>query len=177
MAILCPNCQGDLMIQDTQILGSQVTLAYEIVGELEIDCEKCTENVGEYLKGRVNAYGRLVNTLIPPTNVFHDLTAFIESIEEGLDSIQENRGGPRRARAIRLTFGLDDGISRSHAEVGRIFGTSRNRAWDVYNSALRMLRQLGALLTIHRRKWRPPDSFNTVLNRAEAAESKLKERQ
>ncbi len=175
--IFCPKCQDDLMSQDTQILSSQVTLEYEVVGKLEIDCEKCGEDVGQYIADRINAYSRLKQKILLPTDIFHDLRHFVSSIEGVLDSIKPRRVGVRRVRAVGLYFGTADGLSRSYEKVGGELGVSRTRSWDIINKALRWLRHPSQAVLIHRTMWRPPESFNTVLERAETAEAKLRELQ
>jgi len=134
VGILCPNCQDDLMSQNTQILSSQVTLEYEVVGELEVDCERCGEEVGQLLKDVINAYSRLKQRVILPSNVFGDLRYFVSAIEEVLDQLGQQRGGVRRASATRLYFGVEDGRSRSYVEVGGELRVSRER--------VRQMRQL-----------------------------------
>ena len=150
VGILCPNCQDDLMSQNTQILSSQVTLEYEVVGELEVDCERCGEEVGQLLKDVINAYSRLKQRVILPSNVFGDLQYFLSAIEEVLELLEQQRGGVRRASATRLYFGTEDGRSRSFKAVGEKLGVSHARAWDLVHKDLRTMINLSIAIVIHR---------------------------
>jgi hypothetical protein len=179
MEIECPGCGADLLSQNTQILSSQVTLEYEIVGEVEIDCENCGEEVGGLIKKRLNNYSKLGQRVLYPANVFGDLRNFKETVERVLDGIEESqRGGARRVKALRLYFGLEDGRSRTFEEVGEELGVGRGRAQSLVaqksNGALRGLRHPSSATKIHRSMWKPPVTVESLRKRAERAEQTLR---
>ncbi|NND96324.1 MAG: sigma-70 family RNA polymerase sigma factor [Pirellulaceae bacterium] len=57
---------------------------------------------------------------------------------------------PRQRDVLRLRFGLDDGVSRSLADVGRVFGISRERVRQIERNAMQKLvssPEIGGLTT------------------------------
>ena len=50
----------------------------------------------------------------------------------------------RQRTVLRLRFGMDDGISRSQAEVARELGISRERVRQIERQAMDSLQRMGA---------------------------------
>lgn len=57
------------------------------------------------------------------------------SIEEGLRKVT-----PREAEAIKLLYGIDDGIERTPKEVGMIMGVTRQRVSSLEKQALKKIK-------------------------------------
>lgn len=51
---------------------------------------------------------------------------------------------PRQSQILRLHFGMDDGVSHSLTEIGKIMDISKERARQLEQSAFKKLRALGA---------------------------------
>ncbi len=59
-----------------------------------------------------------------------------EKLRETLDAL-----GERESRILRLRYGLDDGRPRTLAEVGEVFGLTRERIRQIEARAIRRLRK------------------------------------
>ena len=59
-----------------------------------------------------------------------------EKLREALDAL-----GERESRILRLRYGLDDGQPRTLAEVGEVFGLTRERIRQIEARAIRRLRK------------------------------------
>ena len=60
-----------------------------------------------------------------------------ERVDEAIATLPE-----REQQVIRLHYGFDDGQAKTLEEVGRVFGSSRQRAWQIEGKAIRLLREL-----------------------------------
>ncbi len=92
----------------------------------------------------------LIDILADPNQDLPDQVMSVEArrqdIEEALCGLDDREG-----KVIRLHFGLEDGSSRTLAEIGSIFGLSRERIRQIKTEALRKLRNpsRGAKLFVH----------------------------
>ena len=64
-------------------------------------------------------------------------------LKELLDSLMAELSGRQRT-VLRLRFGMDDGLSRSQAEVARELGISRERVRQLERQAMDSLQRMGA---------------------------------
>ena len=90
--------------------------------------------------GEESAIGALVEDICSPEPqealVRQELNETMERLLSMLDE--------RQRRVLRLHFGMDDGISHSLEEIGRILGISKERARQIERQAMGKLKKLGA---------------------------------
>lgn len=178
--IACPFCGVELFDEkfELPIPAEQVTLTYQIVGDLKISCRNCGEEVGDRVVAVINGYARLVQAVMPFSNQPYGLLhGFIKTVNGLLPTVVQTKGTGKlpKDRALELRYGLVDGKQR---KLGEIIGETKltvERVRQLIIAAQRILRHPSRSMIIHNKFWQSPESFATVLARAENAEEELRQ--